>query len=846
MIDKKVIAFFVLIFSFTLASFSSATLEHGLVAHYKLDGNTNDATGSNNGENIGVEFAEGRTGSAGIFQQEDYVRVANSNSLQMDKEFTISAWIKDSGDNTDGDYATIAGKWDNPYEYFFGLHEGEKKLVFGVQDGGYFPRSTKIIENDVWTFVAVTFKENTNEYKFYVDDELAGSGTLSKNLVRSTSKFNLGRAAGGNSWIGQLDDVRVWDRVLNGEEIMELYNSYQSGNGQTCQDNDGGINYQIYGEVKICNQNSQGGSCGIIQDICQNGNLIENFCDGTNADSESYKCPYGCSDGACLPETTGQTCVDTDGGIDFYERGVLTSCYGEECTNQTDVCLGDDNFGEDTLTENYCLENGYGSSWYHCAFGCNNGACVEPNQSVAVCNDLINEIVYPENFEINGIHFTFGSGNSWRNTYYIDGQEEEATGYYSGWHAYHDGEWNYLGYEINIFDNPDVGLQEWLNQEVTWRICNVDYYLEGHPIYICNWDILYGRQDTEYQDDSRELIWFNDNVLVRINTYQGRQLTDEEMNRVANEIIVDFLDNLRNNEGAYVDWENFAIEYPLYLRVYDALSKCQSDVAPPTDDEGNTCYPSWECITEPVICPPHGYQTKRCVDYSCGRTIENQIQCSPGLCSGCYVPRWAGYNNGDNICVPYGIRLARENIDDRERLNEGTTSEDTVTFTLEVISKYEATLSIMDTSGFSRFYNLYQGQTVEIEYPETIGVGSVTIRIDDIAVGDEGQENGYIEFSVISVENAYCDIDGNIKRQKEKLSDGSWASCQNNYECGSNLCSGGQCVEINDGISQIGKMRGLFMRVLCRLANVFNNEDYDACIAEYIGELPEGTLQSPA
>jgi hypothetical protein len=133
-----------------------------------------------------------------------------------------------------------------------------------------------------------------------------------------------------------------------------------------------------------------------------------------------------------------------------------------------------------------------------------------------------------------------------------------------------------------------------------------------------------------------------------------------------------------------------------------------------------------------------------------------------------------------------------------------------------------------------------------IEYPENEEIESFDLRVDRIVVGDEGQENGYIEFSVLNVENSYCDIDGNIKTQKVKESDGSWASCQNNYECDSNLCSSGECVEINDGINQIGKFKGIFVKALCRITNPLSEEGYDQCLSEYLGELPTGTLQSPA
>jgi len=66
------------------------------------------------------------------------------------------------------------------------------------------------------------------------------------------------------------------------------------------------------------------------------------------------------------------TCSDTDGGIDYYDKGTVT-WYGE---SWTDVCLTSKN-----LEENYCKD---GTAWYDqviCPDTCNNGVCVKTTHS---------------------------------------------------------------------------------------------------------------------------------------------------------------------------------------------------------------------------------------------------------------------------------------------------------------------------------------------------------------------------------------------------------------------------------------------------------------------------------
>jgi len=69
----------------------------------------------------------------------------------------------------------------------------------------------------------------------------------------------------------------------------------------TCTDSDGGLNYEEKGKVV----SKQGAITNQIEDLCKvNGlDLDEFYCDSNNLIQESvYRCPLGCSDGACKTE----------------------------------------------------------------------------------------------------------------------------------------------------------------------------------------------------------------------------------------------------------------------------------------------------------------------------------------------------------------------------------------------------------------------------------------------------------------------------------------------------------------------------------------------------------------
>jgi hypothetical protein len=81
----------------------------------------------------------------------------------------------------------------------------------------------------------------------------------------------------------------------------------------------------------------------------------------------------------------------------------------------------------------------------------------------------------------------------------------------------------------------------------------------------------------------------------------------------------------------------------------------------------------------------------------------------------------------------------------------------------------------------------------------------------------------------------YCSIDGNPKEQRTFGSKGNWASCQNNYECESNICSSGECIEVASLLKEASGFKSLGVRVLCRLAHLFSEENYNECIYNYLG-----------
>jgi hypothetical protein len=132
---------------------------------------------------------------------------------------------------------------------------------------------------------------------------------------------------------------------------------------------------------------------------------------------------------------------------------------------------------------------------------------------------------------------------------------------------------------------------------------------------------------------------------------------------------------------------------------------------------------------------------------------------------------------------------------------------------------------------------IYPGyHQVDITYYDAYGnkvfSDGVAFEISRIVYNSNDNTQSYIE--VVNRENypAYCDVDGWVKRQRDK--EGSnWAQCQNNYECESNICSYGECVDTKALAQEAAGFKVFVVKVLCKLSNMFDTNAYDQCVIQY-------------
>jgi len=201
------------------------------ISHWKFDEGegdiANDSAGNNDGTLVGdPSWVAGKIGDYALsFDGDDYVEINDDDSLNFGSttDFTALAWIKtDHPDRED-----IVGK-DGTKPAHWEIMVYQNKLSAFIDDGSNYVVSTDDgapVNNGQWHHVAVTF-DRDGFMKRYVDgasygtaDDISGVGDVSN----SGSLYIGCRRTNEDLFKGTIDDVRIYNRALSADEILQLH-----------------------------------------------------------------------------------------------------------------------------------------------------------------------------------------------------------------------------------------------------------------------------------------------------------------------------------------------------------------------------------------------------------------------------------------------------------------------------------------------------------------------------------------------------------------------------------------------------------------------------------------------
>lgn len=168
---------------------------------------------------------------------DDYVRVDATNDLPT--AFTVMTWIRPNGANTSGNERTILSKKSAATNGYQIVLQNDNRVRFEFYSGSNRREAitTTAFPDAKWHNIAFTYTGST--LSIYIDGVFEKSvSTMTGPITTSTGIFSIGgqylsKTSINNLFKGDIDELRMWDRVLTPTEIQFIMNQeiLQSGTG---------------------------------------------------------------------------------------------------------------------------------------------------------------------------------------------------------------------------------------------------------------------------------------------------------------------------------------------------------------------------------------------------------------------------------------------------------------------------------------------------------------------------------------------------------------------------------------------------------------------------------------
>ncbi len=229
-----------------------------------LDGVIEDQSGKGNHGvvNGAVTFVSGEGSGAGAFEfhgTDESVFVAKSDSLDVGQQLTFAAWYKpyDRSNLPESEQQNPILEYSNGQTA--GAHLWTKTIGYQWNGKGTGANLVDTTGNDVsyvvstgdkpvneWHHLVVTYDGATNTGRVYIDGILAETRQFSSSFTPQTAyDLYIGRRIWDHQiYKGLLDEIRIYNRALTGQEVRGLYDA--TGLGlvyQNFEDNNGSPEY---------------------------------------------------------------------------------------------------------------------------------------------------------------------------------------------------------------------------------------------------------------------------------------------------------------------------------------------------------------------------------------------------------------------------------------------------------------------------------------------------------------------------------------------------------------------------------------------------------------------------
>jgi hypothetical protein len=202
----------------------------GLQVHYEFEGTFNDSSG-NSRHSVGMgnpTFMAGKVGQGiNLRGLNDYLEITGYKGVLGANAFSITTWVK-----------TMYMGEDPQEIVYYGTHDSGQRCEFRVHTDGHIRmgngagqvESLTAVTDGGWHHVAATIKENatnsSSDLRIYVDGQDNTMESIDPDVFNIVADWDVTigyrPSLSDRFFMGQIDDVRIYDRTLSQEEIAWL------------------------------------------------------------------------------------------------------------------------------------------------------------------------------------------------------------------------------------------------------------------------------------------------------------------------------------------------------------------------------------------------------------------------------------------------------------------------------------------------------------------------------------------------------------------------------------------------------------------------------------------------
>ena len=220
---KKIIKILVLFIFISIPIIAHCALTTDIVGYWKLDGNSNDATASDDdGTDTSITYSNANgiiNNGAGFNGSSGKITLSASGFPTGNSARSVNLWFK-PGTVSGSRQLFLYGTATTGRK--FGIARAGNRILVVCYGFNANVASNSSLSAGTMYMVTVTF-DGSGNIKYYLNGSTAGTATLAT-INTTADNGEIGHGWDGY-FNGSIDEVGIWDRELTSTEVTDLYNS---------------------------------------------------------------------------------------------------------------------------------------------------------------------------------------------------------------------------------------------------------------------------------------------------------------------------------------------------------------------------------------------------------------------------------------------------------------------------------------------------------------------------------------------------------------------------------------------------------------------------------------------